>query len=154
MNSRLLRRRGLLWSLAGDRGMSVTELMVAICILAVAATAALPFYITALQQGRVVALILPRLHMIEANVTLFYILNDRLPSDDDLDEVLADFDNENLDIALAAGVITLKIRAPARTSRLNILDGKILLASPVVSKAGVASWHLDGELADRLRINY
>ena len=138
-----------------DNGMSVSELMVAICIVAFIASAGVPFYISSVQQGRVVALILPRLHMIEANVGLFYILNGRLPLSDDIEEVLKSFDSENLDISLSSGTITMKIVASEKSSKLNILDGNILIASPVISReGGIVSWHLAGELADRLQINY
>jgi prepilin-type N-terminal cleavage/methylation domain-containing protein len=154
MNYFWLYIKNLIHSLFEDKGMSVTELMVSICILSVVASAAVPCYISSVQQGRVVALILPRLQMVEASVSLFYILNGRLPYSDDINEVLEDLDSENLDIALSAGAISLTIRAPDKTSKLNILDGKILLASPVISGNGVVSWHLNGELADRLQINY
>jgi type II secretory pathway pseudopilin PulG len=138
-----------------ENGMSVTELMVSICILAVIASVGVPFYVSSVQQGRVVSLILPRLHMIEASVSFFYLSNGTLPNSDDIGEVLQDFDAENLDIAISAGSIAMTIRAPDKTSKLHILDGDMLLASPVFSGTGaIAAWHLDGELADRLRINY
>lgn len=154
MNYFLLYIKKLIFSHFKDQGMSVTELIVSICILSVVASAAVPCYISSVQQGRVVALILPRLHMIEANVSLFYVLKGRLPSSDDINEVLDDLDTENLDIAISAGVVTLTIRASDKTSKLNILDRKILLASPVLSGKGIVAWHLAGELADRLQINY
>jgi type II secretory pathway pseudopilin PulG len=134
--------------------MSVIELMISICIIAVVLTFGVPFYISAMQQGRVVSLIIPRLHMLESRITLFYVFNERLPSREDLDEVLAEYDAENLDIDLVSGVITMTIRAPDQSSKLHILDGTILLAYPVISPNGVVAWHLDGELADRLQISY
>lgn len=144
-----------LYRLGGDtKGMSVTELMVSLCILAVVASVAVPSYISSVQQGRVISLILPRLQMLEANVNFFYVLNGKLPFSYDIDKVLADFDSENLDIGLSSGVITLTITAPQKRSKLHILDGKILVASPVISRDGIVSWHLDGELADRLQISY
>lgn len=154
MNYFLLYIKNLSHSLFEDKGMSVTELVVSLCILSVVASATVPCYISSVQQGRVVALILPRLHMVEANISLFYVLNGRRPLSDNLNEVLDDFDTENLDIALSSGVITMTISAPDKASKLNILDGKILIAAPVISNKGVVSWHLDGELADRLQINY
>jgi hypothetical protein len=48
----------------------------------------------------------------------------------------------------------MKINAPDRSSKLKILHGKVLVASPVISKYKIVSWHLAGELADRLKINY
>lgn len=134
--------------------MSVTELMVSICIVAVISTVAVPFYISAVQQGRVVSLILPRLHLLEANVGIFYMLHGQLPSHENLDEVLENLNVENLDIAISSGSITLTINAPDKGSKLNVLDGHLLIASPVMSKKKVVGWHLDGELADRLQINY
>jgi type II secretory pathway pseudopilin PulG len=154
MNYFLLYIKNLSNSLFKEKGMSVTELIVSICILSVVASAAVPCYISSVQQGRLIALILPRLHMIETNISIFYVFNGRLPLSDDLNEVLDNFDTENLDIALSSGVITMTISAPDKSSKLNILDGKILIASPVMSNKGVVSWHLAGELADRLQINY
>jgi hypothetical protein len=92
--------------------------------------------------------------MLESRITLFYVFNERLPSREDLDEVLAEYDAENLDIDLVSGTITMTIRAPDQSSKLHILDGTILLAYPVISPNGVVAWHLDGELADRLQISY
>lgn len=134
--------------------MSVVELMISICIIALILTFGVPFYISAMQQGRVVSLIIPRLHMLETRITIFYVFNGRLPSRADLAEVLAEYAAENLDIDIAAGSITLTIRAPDKTAKLHILDGKILLAYPVIGPNGVVAWHLDGELADRLQISY
>ncbi len=141
-------------ALPEDKGMTVTELMVSLCILSIVASAAVPLYISSVQQGRVIALILPRLHLIETSVSIFYNVNGRLPSSADIDEVLEDFDTENLDIALTSGVITLTIRASDQRSKLHILDRQVLVASPVISRKGIVSWHLAGELADRLQINY
>ena len=52
-------------------GMSVTELMVAVCIIAILAAVAIPFYINYVQQSRVVSIIIPRLHLIETNISFF-----------------------------------------------------------------------------------
>ncbi len=141
-------------ALPEDKGMTVAELMVALCILSIVASAAVPLYISSVQQGRVIALILPRLHLIQTSVSFFYNINGRLPSSADIDEVLEDFDTENLDIALSSGVITLTIRASDPRSKLHILDRQVLVASPVISRRGIVSWHLAGELADRLQISY
>gem|GEM_PF-5927509 len=134
--------------------MSVLELMVSICIIAIAASVAVPAYINSLQQGRVVALILPRLQTLEFRVELFYNLKGRLPLSTDVEDVLEEVDTENLEIGLSSGVITMKVVAKAPVSKLHMLDGKILIASPVITKNGVVFWHLGGELANRLQINY
>ncbi len=134
--------------------MSVTELMVAICIVAVLATVAIPSYISYVQQARVVSLIIPRLHLIETSISHFYSLNNRLPVSSDVADILANIDAENLDIVLASGTVVMTIRAEDKKSKLHILDGKILVASPVLTKDKIVAWHLAGELADRLKINY
>lgn len=134
--------------------MSVTELMVAICIIGILAAVAIPFYINYVQQSRLVSLIIPRLHMIESSIGLFYSMNNRLPGNDDIEDMLKDIDTEYCEITLAGGSVVMKIKAPERTSKLNILDGKVLLAAPVISREKIASWHLSGEVADRLKLNY
>jgi len=134
--------------------MSVTELMVAICIIAVLAAVAIPSYISYVQQARVVAQIIPRLHLIETSISHFYSLNNRLPVSSDVTEILENIDSKNLDIVLAGGTVVMTIRAKEKGSKLHILDGKILVASPVVTKDKIVAWHLTGELADRLKINY
>ena len=48
----------------------------------------------------------------------------------------------------------MTINAKDKGSKLHILNGNILAASPVITKDKIVSWHLDGELADRLKINY
>ena len=48
----------------------------------------------------------------------------------------------------------MKINASDWSSKLHILNGNVLIASPVVSRYKIVSWHLAGELADRLKINY
>jgi len=138
----------------GQRGMSVTELIVAICILAILAAVAIPSYITYVQQARVVSLIIPRLHAIETSIGLFFSVHEKLPSSSDAEEILKDCNTENLDVVLASGTIVMTIKAVERGSKLHILDGKVLIASPVISKSKITSWHLDGELADRLMIRY
>ena len=140
--------------LKGQRGMSVTELMVAICILALLAAVAIPSYISYVQQARVVSLIIPRLHAIETSIGLFFSVHEKLPSSSDAEEILKDCNTENLDVVLASGTIVMTINAAERDSKLHILDGKVLIASPVISKSKITSWHLDGELADRLMIRY
>jgi type IV pilus assembly protein PilA len=134
--------------------MSVTELMVAVCIIAILAAVAIPSYITYVQQARVVSLIIPRLHTIETNIGLFFSLNEKLPSSSDLDEIIKDVNTENLDVALASGTIIITFNAPQWGHKLHILNDKVLIASPVISKSKITAWHLDGELADRLKINY
>jgi prepilin-type N-terminal cleavage/methylation domain-containing protein len=140
--------------LKGQRGMSVTELMVAICIVAILAAVAIPSYITYVQQARVVSLIIPRLHAIETNIGLFYSVNDKLPRSSDTDEIIKDLNTENLEILLSNGTIKMTIYASDRGSKLHILDGKVLVASPIISKRKITSWHLAGELADRLKISH
>ena len=141
--------------LAGNHhGMSVTELMVSICIVAILAAVAIPSYISYTQQARVVSLIIPRLHLVETNISYFYSLHDKLPGSDDVDEILTNINAENLDITLTNGTIKLTITARTKESKLHILDGKVLIASPVITKNKIVAWHLAGELADRLKINY
>ena len=139
---------------SNERGMSVTELMVAICIGAILAAVAIPSYINYVQQSRVITLIIPRLHLIETNISLFYSMNNRLPGNDDTADLLKDIDTEYCEIDITNGSITMKIDAPDSSSKLQILHGKVLLASPVISKYKIVSWHLSGELAERLKINY
>lgn len=134
--------------------MSVTELMVAICILAILAAVAIPSYINYVQQARVVSLIIPRLHAIQTSIGLFFSVHEKLPFSSDVDDILKDCNTENLDVVLSAGTIIMTIKAAERASKLQILNGKVLIASPVISKSKITSWHLDGELADRLMINY
>jgi prepilin-type N-terminal cleavage/methylation domain-containing protein len=134
-------------------GMSVTELMVAICIIAILAAVAIPSYISYIQQARVVSLIIPRLHLIETNISHFYSMNNKLPGSFDIKEILKDIDSENLGIVLTNGTIAMTIKA-GKGSKLSILDGNTLVASPVLTKDKIVSWHLTGELADRLKINY
>jgi prepilin-type N-terminal cleavage/methylation domain-containing protein len=142
-------------SLSGNQhGMSVTELMVAICILGILAAVAIPSYISYVQQSRVVSLIIPRLHLIETSISLFYSTNNRLPGNSDIADILKNIDTEYCDITLANGSIVMKIKASDRNAKLHILDGKVLLASPVIAKYKIVSWHLTGELADRLKISY
>ena len=134
--------------------MSVTELMVALCIAAILAAVAIPSYISYVQQSRVVSLIIPRLHLIETNISYFYSMHNRLPGSSDVAEILTNIDAENLDIVLTNGTIALTIKAGEKTSRLHILHGKMLVASPVITKDRIVGWHLTGELSDRLKINY
>ena len=141
--------------LSGNQhGMTVTELMVAVCILGILAAVAIPSYINYVQQSRVISLIIPRLHLIETNISLFYSMNNRLPGNTDAVELLKDIDTEYCEIAISSGSITMKINAPDSSSKLHILHEKVLLASPVITKYKIVTWHLSGELADRLKINY
>jgi hypothetical protein len=48
----------------------------------------------------------------------------------------------------------MTIHVSDNSSKLHILDNKILIASPVVTKYKIVSWHLSGELADRLGISH
>ena len=134
--------------------MSVTELMVGLCITAILAAVAIPSYICYIQQARVVAMIIPRLHLIETTISLFYSESSRLPGNDDVGYILQDIETKFCDVVLANGTIAMTINAPDRSSKLHILDGKVLVASPVITREKIVSWHLSGELADRLRINY
>jgi prepilin-type N-terminal cleavage/methylation domain-containing protein len=139
---------------ANPHGMSVTELMVAICITAILAAVAIPSYINYVQQARVISLVMPRLYLMETNISLFYFKNNKLPGSPEISEILTNIDTEKLDIALTNGSIALTIKAHERGSKLHILDGKMLVASPVLTRDRIVGWHLSGELADRLKINY
>lgn len=134
--------------------MSVSELMVAICIVAILAAVAIPSYITYVQQARVVSLIIPRLHALQTSIGLFYSLTEKLPDSTDTAEIIKDVNTKNLDVALASGTIIMTINAKEQGSKLRILHNKVLIASPVISKSKITAWHLDGELADRLKISY
>ena len=148
-------RLNCLNGLSGNNlGMSVTELMVAICIVGILASVAIPFYINYVQQARVVSIIIPRLHQIETNISLFYSMYDRLPESKDIAEVLKDVETEYCNISISSGTVRMEITAQDAYSKLHILNGKVLLAAPVITKAKIASWHLSGELAERLKINY
>ena len=149
-----LKNRSIFHLSGNQYGMSVTELIVAICIVAILAAVAIPSYISYVQQARVVSLIIPRLHLIETNISHFYSMNNGLPGSSDVAEILTHIDSENLDIVLMNGTIAMTIKAKEKGSKLHILDGKILVASPVVTKDKIVAWHLAGELADRLKINY
>ena len=154
VNQRKLKQKRLSY-LSGDQlGMSVTELMVTLCIMGILAAVAIPSYINYVQQSRVVSIIIPRLHLIETNISLFYSVNGSLPGENNIADILKDIVTEDCDIAITNGSIAMTINASDRNSKLYILNGNVLLASPVVSKYKIVSWHLAGELADRLKINY
>ena len=153
-SNRKLKQKRIFHLSGNQHGMSVTELMVAICILGILAAVAIPSYISYVQQSRVVSLIIPRLHLIESNIGLYYSMNHRLPGNINIADILKDIDTEHCEITLANGSIVMKIKASDRSSKLHILDGKILLASPVIAQHKIVSWHLTGELADRLKISY
>ena len=154
INIKIMKYRHAFQLVSSQRGMSVTELMVAICIIAILAAVAIPSYISYVQQARVVSLVIPRLHLIESNIAYFYSINKKLPGSHDSAEILENIQTEHLDIGLSNGSVAMTINAPDKGSKLHILDGKILIAAPVITKDKIIAWHLDGELADRLRINY
>lgn len=139
--------------LEGERGMSSIEMVVCICVMAVVAAIFIPGYITYTQQSRVLALVLPRLQQLESNIALFYIFEKKLPTAGDLPNLLDGINHENLAIELTRGVITLTIRAPDSASNIHILDGTTMIASPVIGPASITTWHLNGELAERLGIS-
>jgi hypothetical protein len=133
--------------------MSSLELVICVCVMAVVAALLIPSYITFTQQSRVLALVLPRLQQLESNIALFYIFEKKLPSRHDLPELMNGIDHENLDIVLTGGVITLTILAPDSASKVHILDGTTMVASPVIGPVAISTWHLSGELAERLGID-
>jgi len=149
-----LKKKQILKLSANQQGMSVTELMVGLCIVAILAAVAIPSYICYVQQARVVSIIIPRLHLIETSISLFYSTHDRLPGNDDVGYIMKDIETENCDTLLANGSITMTINAPDQNARLHILDGDVLVASPVITRTKIVTWHLSGELADRLKISY
>jgi len=77
-----------------------------------------------------------------------------LPGDTDIADLLKDIDTEYCEISITNGSIVIKISASDWGSKLHILHGNVFVASPVVSRYKIVSWHLAGELADRLKINY
>ena len=133
--------------------MSSVELVISLCVMAVVAAVFIPAYLTYVQQGRVLALILPRLQQLETNIAIFYYLESRLPNAADLSELMKGIDSENLEVELVSGVVNLTVVAPESSSRLHVLNGTNMIASPVVGAGSIATWHLDGELADRLGIS-
>lgn len=146
-------RRAAVLRLLSERGMSSIELVICVCVMAVVAAIFIPGYITYTQQSRVLALVLPRLQLLESNITIVYITEHRLPSASDLPALMEGIDHESLNIKLTNGVICLTVNAPDSDAPIHILDGETLLASPVIGSANITSWHLSGELADRLGIS-
>ena len=136
--------------LSGNQyGMGVIELVVGLCIVVILTAVAIPFYINYVQQARVIAIVIPCLQLVESNISYFYATKNRLPGSPDAAAILADIDMANLEIVLAYGSMTMTIKANDEKSRLDILDGKILVASPVLTKdriitcTSAASWPTD-----------
>lgn len=154
MRARIFLCRRVGARLGSARGMSAIELVICICVMAVVAAIFVPGYITYTQQSRVLALVLPRLQQLESNITLLYMTQHRLPSAADLPGLMAGISQENLDIDLVGGVITMTVNAPDGDSPVHILHGTTLVASPVIGPASISTWHLNGELADRLGISH
>lgn len=138
----------------GRQGMSSVELIVAVGITAILAAITIPFYMTYVQQARVISLVLPPLHIIESNVAMYYTFNKKLPGEAEKFRILEDTNTAGLDIALQSGVITLTINTPDPDSKLFMLNGSLLIAAPVISQTGISTWHLSGALADRLNLNH
>lgn len=139
---------------AGRKGMSTIEMIVAMAITAILAAVAIPFYITYVQQARVVSLVLPVLHIIESNVAMYYIFNKELPGEAEKSRILEDTNTAGLDVTLQSGVITLTITSPEPDSKLFLLNGSLLIAAPVISRTGISTWHLSGALTDRLGLSH
>ena len=153
-SKRELKQKRIFYLSGNQLGMSVTELMVALCIIAILAAVAIPFYINYVQQSRVISIVIPRLHLIETNISFFYSINNSLPGNTDIADILQGIDTEYCEISLTNGSIAMTIHVSDNSSKLHILDNKVLIASPVVTKYKIVSWHLSGELADRLGINH
>lgn len=142
------------WRRAGQLGMSSIELVICICVMAVVAAIFIPGYITYTQQSRVLALVLPRLQQLESNISIHYMTTgNKFPTDHDLPELMQGIKHENLEVKLMGGAVVLTIMAPDSAANVHILDGTTLVASPVIGPTGISSWHLSGELAERLGLS-
>jgi type IV pilus assembly protein PilA len=92
--------------------MSVTGLMVSICIVGILTAIAIPFYMCYVQQSRVVSIIIPRLHLIETNISLFYSIHNRLPGKTDTADIPQGIDTGQCRATITNGSIVMTIQAP------------------------------------------
>jgi hypothetical protein len=74
--------------------------MVGHFFVAILAAVVIPFYVSYVQEAIVVAIIIPRSHLIESNICYFCVLHNGSPGSSDTAEILAGIDMSNLDINL------------------------------------------------------
>lgn len=153
----ILFRRGLRRSLvktggARGRGFTLVELMIVVAILGILAAVSIPAYMAYIQRARLVSMIFPSLHAIEANIGLYYAINQRMPDLTVLPHLTEGADTTWFNVDLLPDSLKITIDSPDDGSKLSQLDGLELIATPLIVNQKILRWDVSGSLAERLRI--
>jgi len=139
---------------AAAKGFTLIEVLIVSAIISILLALAAPAYIRYIQQARVVALVLPDLHVLETEVMLYYLINLKMPDPAALAVIAAEVEPSHFTVGLDGGGLRCTIQAPTFASKLHTLHGESLLAVPDTRSDRIATWSLQGGLAERLGIKY
>lgn len=137
----------------GGQGFSLVELMIVVTIVGIIAAIAVPGYMSYIHRTRVFSLVFPGMHSIEQNIALYYLSNSAMPDNTVLPELMSEADTTYFTVRMEAGKLLMTIDSPEPVSKLYILNGLDLTATPRTDGDKINGFALTGSLAERLKIN-
>jgi len=136
-------------------GMSVVELIIALCILGILAAVGIPTYTRYVQQAKVISSVIPVIYLVETSITIHHSLNHEMPNQEEFQQMLNEIDTRLLSIEFSDGVLTATLAVPAGEEPLLAkLNGSQLIAEPRFADDRIVAWNLGGPIAEDLDVSY
>ncbi len=136
--------------MSSDKGFTLIEILVAVVIVGILCTVAIPLYFSYVQKARVTNMILPSLRIIEQNIALYYSTHSKMPTSLQLPIMWKGADTHLFTCSITNQEFVMTINSPNFNDRLTFFHGDVLNAKPMLADGKVSSFKLSGSLAEKM----